>query len=68
LAHHTGHPLFKWASIFYYIGLLIAWVVAAFGTTKGMITGYLLRPAPSSVTPIISVKEPNNPDDEEDDI
>ena len=68
LAHHTGLPLFKWASIFYYIGLLIAWAVAAFGTTKGMITGHLFRPPPSSVTPIISVKEPNNPDDKEDDM
>jgi tellurite resistance protein TehA-like permease len=65
LAHHTGLPLFKWASIFYYIGLLTAWVVAAFGTTKGMITGHLFRPPPSSVTPIISVKEPFNPGDKE---
>ena len=65
LAHHTGHPLFKWASIFYYIGLIIAWTVAAFGTTKGMITGHLLRPPPSSAAPIISVKEPHCPGEQD---
>ena len=58
LAHHTGLPLFTWASIFYYLGLLTAWAVAAFGTTKGMITGHLFRPPPSSVPPIVSVKDP----------
>jgi tellurite resistance protein TehA-like permease len=66
LAHHTGLPLFKWTSIFYYIGLLTAWAVAAFGTTKGMITGHLFRPPPPSVAPIISVKEPHYPGDIED--
>ncbi len=61
LAHHTGLPMFKWASILYYIGLLSAWAVAAFGTTKGMITGHLFRPPLSSLTPIISIKEPHKP-------
>jgi tellurite resistance protein TehA-like permease len=56
LYHHTGLPLFAWVSIFFYIGLLTAWVVAAFGTTKGMITGHLFR-APPQGSPIISVKE-----------
>jgi len=56
LYHHTGLPLFAWVSIFFYIGLLTAWVVAAFGTTKGMITGHLFRPPPQG-SPIISVKE-----------
>jgi tellurite resistance protein TehA-like permease len=56
LAHHTGLPLFMWASIFYYAGLLAAWSVAAFGTTKGMITGHLFR-LPAAATPIVSVKE-----------
>ncbi|TKB06949.1 C4-dicarboxylate ABC transporter [Desulforhopalus sp. IMCC35007] len=56
LFHHTGLPLFAWASLFFYTGLLIAWAVAAFGTTKGMITGYLFRP-PVQSTPVISVKE-----------
>jgi tellurite resistance protein TehA-like permease len=68
LAYHTGLPLFDWASILYYIGLLIAWTVAAFGTTKGMITGHLFRPPPVSVPPIISVKEPYFPGDVEDDM
>jgi len=67
LAHRTGLPLFEWASIFYYVGLLIAWAVAAFGTTKGMITGHLFRP-PVSVPTIISVKEPYFPGDVEDDM
>ncbi|MDH3347588.1 MAG: TDT family transporter [Desulfobulbaceae bacterium] len=62
LAHHTDLPLFKWVSILYYLGLLVAWTVAAFGTTKGMITGYLFRPPPSSAKPIISIKEPYKPD------
>jgi tellurite resistance protein TehA-like permease len=57
LAHHTGLPLFAWTSILFYIGLLAAWAVAAFGTTKGMITGHLFRPPSASTSPIISVKE-----------
>ncbi|MEW6599364.1 MAG: TDT family transporter [Nitrospirota bacterium] len=67
LAHHTGLPLFKWASIFYYAGLLTAWGVAAFGTTRGMITGHLFRP-PASASPIVSIKEPYFPGDVEDDL
>ncbi|MBV5307080.1 MAG: TDT family transporter [Desulfobulbaceae bacterium] len=57
LAHHTGLPLFAWASVLFFIGLLAAWVVAAFGTTRGMITGLLFRPPSASTGPIISVKE-----------
>jgi tellurite resistance protein TehA-like permease len=57
LAHHTGLPLFEWTSILYYLGLLAAWAVAAFGTTKGMILGHLFQPPSSSAKPIISVKE-----------
>jgi C4-dicarboxylate transporter/malic acid transport protein len=57
LAHHTGLPLFAWTSVFFYIGLLAAWMVAAFGTTRGMITGHLFRPPSASTNPIISVKE-----------
>jgi tellurite resistance protein TehA-like permease len=56
LFHHTGLPLFAWVSILFYIGLLTAWVVAAFGTTKGMITGHLFR-LPIQGGPVISVKE-----------
>ena len=58
LAHHTGLPFFAWASILFYLGLLAAWVVAAFGTTKGMITGHLLKPPAVVPSPIVSVKEP----------
>ncbi len=58
LAHHTGLAAFSWLSIFYFIALLMAWSVAAFGTTKGMITGYLFKPPPAFGAPIISVKEP----------
>lgn len=60
LAHHTGLPLFAWASIIFYVGLLAAWVMAAFGTTRGMITGHLFRPPSTSTSPIISVKESDN--------
>ena len=56
LANHTGLPLFMWSSIFYYAVLLLAWSVAAFGTTKGMITGHLFK-LPAAATPIVSVKE-----------
>ncbi len=56
LAHHTGLPLFEWTSILFYIGLLGAWTVAAFGTTKGMITGHLFRAPPPSAA-IVSLKE-----------
>lgn len=65
LAHHTDLPLFKWASIVYYMGLLAAWVVAAFGTTKGMVTGHLFKPPPSSGQPIISVKDSQDQSDRE---
>lgn len=58
LAQHTGLPLFQWASIFFYLGLLFAWAVAAFGTTRGMITRHLFRPSPSPVSPVVSFKEP----------
>jgi len=58
LALHTGLPLFAWASVFYYLGLLAAWAVAAFGTTKGMITGHLFLPPTATAAPIISAKEP----------
>lgn len=58
LAHHTSLPLFAWASILFYLGLLAAWVVAAFGTTRGMITGHLLKPPAVVPSPIVSVKEP----------
>lgn len=57
LAHHTALPLFVWVSILFYLGLLTAWAVAAFGTTKGMVTGHLFKP-PAAASPIISVKEP----------
>ena len=60
LAHHTGLPLFAWASIIFYMGLLAAWAVAAFGTTRGMITGHLFRPPSASISPIIAVKESDN--------
>ncbi len=56
LAHHTGLPLFEWTSILYYVGLLGAWTVAAFGTTKGMITGHLFRPPPLGKD-VVSLKE-----------
>lgn len=67
LYHHTGLPLFAWVSLAYYLGLLVAWVVAAFGTTKGMITGHLFRPLPRS-TPVISIKEPTFSGDVLDDL
>jgi C4-dicarboxylate transporter/malic acid transport protein len=66
LARHTGLPLFQWISIVYYLCLLIAWAVAAFGTTKGMITGHLFRPSTSTGKPIISIKEPYFAGDAED--
>ncbi|WP_211826763.1 TDT family transporter [Kistimonas asteriae] len=50
LAHHTGSPLFQWASVLYYVALLLAWCLAAFGTTRGIMQGHILRhPVPSSV-------------------
>ena len=57
LARHTHLPLFEFASILYYAGLLVAWGIAAFGTTKGMITGHLFRPPPATTSPIVSVKD-----------
>ncbi len=56
LYYHTQLPLFAWGSLFFFNVLLVAWMVAAFGTTKGMITGYLFYP-PAAGGPIKSVKE-----------
>ncbi len=56
LAHHTELPVFKWISIFYFIGLLVAWSLAAFGTTRGMITGHLFK-LPTPTGPIVSSKD-----------
>lgn len=57
LAHHTGLPLFAWTSVFYYLGLLTAWLVAVIGTTKGMRAGNLLRPPVTTGKPIEAVKD-----------
>ncbi|MBM9613221.1 TDT family transporter [Desulfobulbus rhabdoformis] len=57
LAHHTGLPLFAWASVCFFLGLILAWLVAAFGTTKGMITGHLFRPPAGPAGPIVSMKD-----------
>ncbi len=57
LARHTGLPLFAWASILFFLGLLVAWGVAAFGTSRGMIKGYLFEPILVAAAPISSVKE-----------
>ncbi len=57
LARHTDLPLFEWSSILYYVGLLTAWGVAAFGTTRGMIMGHLFKPPTAMAKPIVSVKE-----------
>lgn len=57
LAHHTGLPLFGWASVLYYLGLLSAWAVAAFGTTRGVQAGHLLHPPASAPKPIASTKD-----------
>lgn len=70
LAVHTGLPLYEWISILYYIGLLGAWTYAAFGTTRGMVTGHLFRSPPAAKV-IVSLKEPHFQgdifDDEDDD-
>jgi tellurite resistance protein TehA-like permease len=63
LARHTGLPLFEWASVFFLAGLIAAWTVAAFGTTKGMILGHLLLPPTSFPKPVVSVKESNDRQD-----
>lgn len=62
LFHHTGLPLYAWTSLLFYAGLLTAWLIAAFGTTKGMITGHLFHPSPQG-KPIISSKEQYFPGD-----
>ncbi|MFV0437432.1 MAG: TDT family transporter [Desulfopila sp.] len=56
LAAHTGLPLFQWLSLCYFGGLIVAWIVAAFGTTKGTITGHLFQ-LPKASGPIVSTKE-----------
>ncbi len=62
LAYHTGLPMFKWMSILYFIGLLVAWSLAAFGTTRGMINGNLFK-LPRPAQPIVSSKEVSFPGD-----
>ena len=55
LALHTGLPAFQWAAVMLFAGLLCAWVIAAWGTIKGLKSGHIMKNPVSS--PIIIAKK-----------
>jgi C4-dicarboxylate transporter/malic acid transport protein len=57
LALHTGLPAFKWAAIILFAVLICAWIIAAWGTIKGLKAGHIIKnPVRSPV--IIAQKGP----------
>jgi C4-dicarboxylate transporter/malic acid transport protein len=57
LALHTGLPAFKWAAIIIFLALVCAWIIAAWGTIKGLKAGHIIKnPIHSPI--IISKKGP----------
>lgn len=55
LALHTGLPAFKWAAIILFAALICAWVIAAWGTIKGLKAGNIIKNPIKS--PIIIAKK-----------
>lgn len=55
IAFHTQLPFFQWTAIILYIGLVVAWFIAATGTLKGLKGGSLLF-NPTNASPIVSKK------------
>lgn len=51
LARHTGLPMFEWAAVVLFGGLLTAWVVVLINTAKGTLQGKLLKPPPITPQP-----------------
>lgn len=57
LALHTGLPVFEWAALILFMFLVAAWVIAAWGTIKGIKTGNIIK-NPTRSPIIISNKGP----------
>lgn len=55
LALHTGLPAFKWAAIILFVALICAWIIAAWGTIKGLKAGNITKNPINS--PIIIAKK-----------
>lgn len=55
LALHTGLPVFKWAAVLLFGGLLCAWLVAAIGTIRGLKAGNIIKNPTQS--PVIIAKK-----------
>lgn len=51
LARHTGLPAFAWLATVLFVGLLIAWLLAATHTVRGLFSGRLLA-APRPAAPL----------------
>lgn len=55
LARHTGLAVYGWLAVGLYAVLVAAWVAAASGTARGLVSGELLagpRPAPAAPRPV----------------
>ena len=59
LAIHTGLPAFEWAAIILFSALIFAWIIAAWGTIKGIKAGHIIKnPVKSPI--IIAEKGPRS--------
>lgn len=57
LAHHTNLPALEWAAVIVYAGLILAWIIAAIGTLKGLKGGHIIKTPPASVHVIAKKQE-----------
>jgi len=55
IALHTGLPLFEWAAVLLFVGLLCAWLTAAIGTLRGF-RGHQVLHAPARAPEVASRK------------
>lgn len=59
LALHTGLPAFEWAAVILFSLLICAWIIAAWGTIKGLKAGHITK-NPINSPVIIAKKGPKD--------
>lgn len=55
LAHYTGLSMVSWMAVVLFFGLLLAWLIAAVGTARGLKQGHILH-VPAKAPPVKSRK------------
>jgi C4-dicarboxylate transporter/malic acid transport protein len=55
LALHTGLPAFEWAAIILFLALICAWIIATWGTIKGLMAGHIIKNP--IISPVIIAKK-----------